>query len=321
MNEDLTYHFYQYLLIQKGLPSEYNIIKTQSEEIIDEVMKVTEEFVKDCLHKSITHLPPQKLKRIELLQSMIKNDYITYQVIGKVHSIFKELNGTPRQGLLAPKTKGYIEFEKWIKPDDACKGIEEYSHLIILFKFHLNTNITYKPFVMPPKRGEKTSVFTTRSPHRPNNIGLTISKIEKYENGKLYLSGIDLVEGTPIVDIKPYTYTDMIEEDQLRSPQWLIQTRQVEKIPIIIEDIVIEKIKQHLEQLEFYKSVEEYLGVIEEVLSLDIRTIHMKKKHMKKKYGVLIDKMNIIFIHTDEGISVIDCEYIEHPTKYSQIKK
>ena len=55
MNEDLTYHFYQYLLIQKGLPSEYNIIKTQSEEIIDEVMKVTEEFVKDCLHKSMNY--------------------------------------------------------------------------------------------------------------------------------------------------------------------------------------------------------------------------------------------------------------------------
>lgn len=321
MNEDLTYQFYQYVLHSHQLSDDIETIKQYPEETLDKLLKVTEDFVKDFLHQSITHLPPQKMKRITVLQSFIKNDYITYRVIGYVHSIFKELNGTPRQGLLAPETRGYIEFEKWINPDVATKDIHEYSHLIILFKFHLNKNNTYKPLVVPPKRGVKTSVFTTRSPHRPNNIGLTISKIEKYENGKLYLKGIDLVEGTPIIDIKPYTFSDSINESEIRMPDWLIRSKNAEIINVKFTEEVVQKITGFINQLEFYKDVNDYLNVVKEVLGLDIRTVHMQKKHEIKKYGVLVDKLNIVFRYVDDGIEVFDCEYIEHPTKFSEIKK
>ncbi|BFU19195.1 methyltransferase family protein [Entamoeba histolytica HM-1:IMSS-B] len=321
MSEDTTYSFYEYLLHSHGYPSDLETILKESEEIIDQIIKLTEEFVKEFLHESITSLPPQKPKRLQMLQSVVKNDYITYRVIGHVHSIFSELNGTPRQGLLSPTTRAYIEFEKWVIPEVAVKGIEEYSHLIILFKFHLNKNHAYHPLVHPPKRGKKTSVFTTRSPHRPNNIGLTVSLIDKFENNKLYLKGIDLVEGTPIIDIKPYIFADSIPIEQIKQPEWLCRSSHAEKINVEIDEKVIPKMKELINKLEFYKSIEEYIEVIKEVLSLDIRSVHMQSKHEIKRYGVLIDKTNIIFCYEEKGIRVIDIEYIECPGKYSKIKK
>ncbi|XP_015444606.1 tRNA (adenine(37)-N6)-methyltransferase isoform X2 [Pteropus alecto] len=84
-------------------------------------------------------------------------------------------------------------------------GLEQFSHVWILFVFHKNGHLSCKAKVQPPRlNGAKTGVFSTRSPHRPNAIGLTLAKLEKVEGGALYLSGIDMIHGTPVLDIKPY---------------------------------------------------------------------------------------------------------------------
>ncbi|XP_063080948.1 tRNA (adenine(37)-N6)-methyltransferase isoform X2 [Cavia porcellus] len=84
-------------------------------------------------------------------------------------------------------------------------GLEQFSHVWILFVFHKNGHLSYKAKVQPPRlNGAKTGVFSTRSPHRPNAIGLTLAKLEKVEGGAVYLSGIDMIHGTPVLDIKPY---------------------------------------------------------------------------------------------------------------------
>lgn len=84
-------------------------------------------------------------------------------------------------------------------------GLEQFSHVWILFVFHKNGHLSCKAKVQPPRlNGAKTGVFSTRSPHRPNAIGLTLAKLENVEGGTVYLSGIDMIHGTPVLDIKPY---------------------------------------------------------------------------------------------------------------------
>lgn len=111
----------------------------------------------------------------------------------------------PRQSGLVAKTISELEiFPEW-QPEFALQGLEGYSHAWLTFVFHLNTNTKYHPKIHPPRlQGEAIGVFATRSPHRPNPLGLSLVTIEKIELNKIYLGGVDLVDGTPILDIKPY---------------------------------------------------------------------------------------------------------------------
>lgn len=133
--------------------------------------------------------------------------------IGVVRSPFPSRMGTPRQGMLAPATRGWIQLEGRLNPAEALDGIQQFSHVWIVFVFHQNTNASkamlgdkgLKAKVRPPRLGgARVGLFSTRTPHRPNPIGLTIAKIERLERGVLHISGVDLVDGTPVLDIKPY---------------------------------------------------------------------------------------------------------------------
>ncbi|CAK8683399.1 unnamed protein product [Clavelina lepadiformis] len=89
--------------------------------------------------------------------------------------------------------------------EHSIEGLAEFSHLWIIFVFHLNGHKSTKAKVKPPRlNGQKTGVFSTRTPHRPNAIGLTLAKIDSVEGDTIRLSGLDIVDGTPILDIKPY---------------------------------------------------------------------------------------------------------------------
>ena len=124
--------------------------------------------------------------------------------IGKVHSVFKEKFGTPRQFGFASNGFGRLELDSC----SACYGFEEGMYVWLFFVFHLDLHCT-KLKIKPPKLGgQKLGVFATRSPHRPNPIGLSLGKIERVEPNSLVLSGIDLVEGTPVLDVKPYILSD-----------------------------------------------------------------------------------------------------------------
>lgn len=127
--------------------------------------------------------------------------------IGHIKTCFKTKNGTPRQPTVSASTRGYLKIEKsmFTNPDHSLEGLEEFSHVWLLFHFHLNTNKGIKAKVRPPRLdGVKKGVFATRSPHRPNAIGLTLAKLEKVENQTVHLSMLDVVDGTPIIDMKPY---------------------------------------------------------------------------------------------------------------------
>ncbi|XP_069866480.1 tRNA (adenine(37)-N6)-methyltransferase isoform X1 [Dipodomys merriami] len=127
--------------------------------------------------------------------------------IGYLESCFSAKNGTPRQPSICSHSRACLRIRKNIfnNPEHSLMGLEQFSHVWILFVFHKNGHLSYKAKVQPPRlNGAKTGVFSTRSPHRPNAIGLTLAKLEKVEGGAIYLSGIDMIDGTPVLDIKPY---------------------------------------------------------------------------------------------------------------------
>lgn len=136
--------------------------------------------------------------------------------VAKIHTAFPEKFGIPRQSGLVPSLMAEIHFEGEFKNPDAIRGIEEYSYLWLLWEFSKAKKENISLTVAPPRLGgkERKGVFATRSPFRPNSIGLSSVRLEgvRYEeNGEpvLIVSGADLLDGTPIYDIKPYLpYTD-----------------------------------------------------------------------------------------------------------------
>ncbi|XP_057580311.1 tRNA (adenine(37)-N6)-methyltransferase isoform X2 [Hippopotamus amphibius kiboko] len=118
--------------------------------------------------------------------------------IGYLESCFSAKNGTPRQPSICSHSRACLRIRKSIfnNPEHSLMGLEQFSHVC---------HLSCKAKVQPPRlNGAKTGVFSTRSPHRPNAIGLTLAKLEKVEGGAIYLSGIDMIHGTPVLDIKPY---------------------------------------------------------------------------------------------------------------------
>lgn len=141
---------------------------------------------------------------------------LNIQVIAKMRSDFPTKFGIPRQSGLVDELESTIVFEPEFRNPDALRGIEGYSHLWIIWQFSQAVRQEWSPTVRPPRLGGNTrmGVFATRSPFRPNHLGLSCVKligVEKTEkNGMvIHVAGADLMDGTPIVDIKPYIpYSD-----------------------------------------------------------------------------------------------------------------
>ncbi len=125
--------------------------------------------------------------------------------IGFIESCFREKFGTPRQGSLVPRAPARLRVLSEFLPGQSLVGLSEFSHVWLIFQFHLNTNKGYLSKIHPPRlRGGTIGVFACRSPHRPNPIGLTLARLTAIEGDTLLLTGVDLVNGTPVLDIKPY---------------------------------------------------------------------------------------------------------------------
>jgi tRNA-Thr(GGU) m(6)t(6)A37 methyltransferase TsaA len=145
----------------------------------------------------------------------------TFHPIGVTSSVFRLCVGTPRQGLLAPNARAKINLDTRRIAAESVLDLQLYSHIWVVFVFHLNTHSSkdtrdpddpYTQFpakIAPPALGgKKVGVFSTRTPHRPNPIGMTLCKLDKitqhHTELTLHVSGVDLVDGTPVLDIKPF---------------------------------------------------------------------------------------------------------------------
>jgi len=134
---------------------------------------------------------------------------LKFNPIGVIHSPYKKREDIPSgkntDTAGYENTEGRIEiFEKY---RDGLKDLEGFSHIILIFAFHLS-QARGNLFAHPPYDKKKRGVFATRSPHRPNPIGMTIVRLLKIEKNIIHVSDIDMLEGTPVLDIKPYTLRD-----------------------------------------------------------------------------------------------------------------
>lgn len=136
---------------------------------------------------------------------------ITLKEIAVIHTEFPEKFGIPRQSGLVDELKSTLVFQPEYRVPEALRGLEQYSHLWLIWEFSKAVRNEWKPTVRPPRLGGNTrmGVFATRSPYRPNPLGLSCVRLEGIDFNApdgpvLHLSGADLMDGTPIYDIKPY---------------------------------------------------------------------------------------------------------------------
>ena len=175
-------------------------------------------------------------------------DNVNIQVIAWMHSDFATKFGIPRQSGLVEELKSTIVFEPEFRNPDALRGIEEFSHLWIIWQFSEAVRQGWSPTVRPPRLGGNTrmGVFATRSPFRPNNLGLSSVKLLGVEHTEkfgtvLYVGGADLMDGTPIFDIKPYIpygdcHTDATGGFTDRAGEFLLQVVFPEELLAILPE-------------------------------------------------------------------------------------
>lgn len=178
------------------------------------------------------------------------------KIIAHIRTDFSSKFGVPRQSGLVPSLQGQIVFTEEYRNPDALRGIEGFSHLWLIWQFSKAVRESWSPTVRPPRLGGNTrmGVFATRSPFRPNAIGLSCVKLERVElegadGPVLHVSGADLMDGTPIFDIKPYLpyadchpeasggYVDDLRERQLAvsCPDTLLSRLPAEKRDALVE--------------------------------------------------------------------------------------
>ena len=151
------------------------------------------------------------------------DSWSTLRPVGYIESCFPEKFATPRQGALVPDSRALlrIELEDGLDAAQALCGLELYSHAWLLWVFHLNGHAATRAKVAPPRcRGERVGVFATRSPFRPNPLGLSLVRLLGVEGDRISLSGIDLVNGTPVIDIKPYIPGYDAVSGLCKTPEW-----------------------------------------------------------------------------------------------------
>lgn len=257
-------------------------------------------------------------------QSEKKNKY-EYGItpIGIFHSCFPEKFSIPRQGRLIEKTKGKIVFDSKIVGDSSLDGVEEFEYFWVIYLFHLHTDFKGAK-TSPPKlesdsnKNEKRGIFATRTPHRVNPIGLTLVKLVKVENNEMFISGIDMVEGTPIVDVKPYHHVESVIINKY--PNWIKEAdKDVIKNSVSFNEESLTTLKNLIDEkkLEFYTDFNEIKELITELLEIDPHSKHTKKKNECLLYVFYLDRINIIyeFNTAEKKIKVIDIEYVEQYKK------
>ena len=224
-------------------------------------------------------------------------DEIVFRPSARIRTDFPEKFGIPRQSGLAD-TRGKIVFEERYRSPEAVRGIEQFSHLWLLWEFSEAVREEFSPTVRPPRLGgnERMGVFATRSPFRPNPIGLSCVKLERVEiSGEcgpvLYVTGADMMDNTPIFDIKPYL-------------------PYVEAHPEADGGFAAEKMDYRLE-VSFSEECRreftpEELSVLREVLSQDPRPSYQDDP--ERVYGMAYAGRELKFRVESRTLTVVGCE-------------
>ena len=214
--------------------------------------------------------------------------------IGFVRSCFKEKFAIPRQPQLAPAARGVLELVAPYDQGEAVQGLEQVSHVWLLFLFHQALEDKPRLKVRPPRLGGNTSmgVFATRATHRPNGIGQSVVRLDRVEAGRLWLSGIDLLDGTPVLDVKPYVpYADSVP-DAFN----LIASAAPQAIAVQWQPDALIQAQQHAERLG-----EPLVELIEQCLAQDPRPAYQQPTP-EREYGALFWDVDVRWHYPQAGM-------------------
>lgn len=210
--------------------------------------------------------------------------------IATIHTPYKEKFAAPRQPGLAPTVRGQVELHPDFASPEAVRGLEGFSHIWLIFLFHQTYQQGWKPTVRPPRLGgnKRVGVFACRSPFRPNPIGLSAVKLLSIDcnAGKVILEvqGADLIDGTPILDIKPYLpYTDGIEA----ASGGFANRAPVAALEVEFSASAQQRLARYVAQTP------ELETLIDETLALDPRPAYKHSNDDGREYGVLLDRYNV----------------------------
>ncbi|MCZ4338836.1 tRNA (N6-threonylcarbamoyladenosine(37)-N6)-methyltransferase TrmO [Shewanella colwelliana] len=223
------------------------------------------------------------------------------QAVAICRSPYKQKFGIPRQPGLVTAARGYVELQAPFNHIDTVRGLEQYSHIWLLFSFHENLAQGWKTTVRPPRLGgnEKLGVFATRSTFRPNGIGQSVVKLHGIHQRKgkvvLEISAMDLLDGTPILDIKPYIpFSDAISDAQ----GGIAHEAPILATVRFTNDVVAQLAKYEQQQ---YPNLQ---AIIEGVLAQDPRPAYKKAKADPKLYQVALYDLDILWRVVDDAIVV-----------------
>ena len=220
------------------------------------------------------------------------------KIIADIHTDFPEKFGIPRQSGLIEGLKGKIVFRSEYRTKEAVRGIEGFSHLWLLWGFSKVTRTGWSATVAPPRLGgkKKMGVFATRSPYRPNPIGLSSVRLERVEIDPvlgpiLHVSGVDMLNGTPIYDIKPYLpYADVHVDAQGGFGEEVKEHR----LQVIFPDELLSVLPK-----------EEHENILE-ILAQDPRTAYIHDD--TREWGVAYAGYNVLFYVKDDILTVCGVE-------------
>ncbi len=228
----------------------------------------------------------------------------TFETIGIVRSCFKEKFGIPRQPGLAPDARAVLEFKPPFSRIENLQGLEGYSHVWILYVFHAASAHPFKSKVRPPRLGgnRRVGVFGSRSYFRPNPIGLSVCELERLEiyrgHGRLLLKGVDILDQTPVIDVKPYLpYADA-------HPEALAGLAPDPPAPLfrVCFSAAAEAVLMSLPS----DQQDALRHLIDQVLSLDPRPAYDKQRASRPFYGMRLERWDVRWEIRPEGIRVRD---------------
>ena len=220
--------------------------------------------------------------------------------IARFHSPFSSKFGIPKQAGLVPELDGKIVFEPGFRNADSLRGIEEFDYLWLIWGFSANKHKANSPVVRPPVLGgnEKMGVFSTRSPFRPNGLGLSSVRLSSVEwqtpvGPVIHVKGADLMDGTPIYDIKPYiTYADCHEGAR----SGFVDKRKWSRLQVVVPE-------ETRHYLQCCGLDERRISVLREVLAQDPRPHYQKDPH--KVYGMPYEGMDVHFSVDGDVLTVL----------------
>lgn len=229
-------------------------------------------------------------------------DSITLKPLAWLRADFQQKFCTPRQGSLAKHSRAQVELAKEWRGRGIFSGLESFSHVWLVSYLHLSNNNRVRGKIHPPRlKGGKVGVLGSRSPHRPNNIGLTLARIELCEGDQLHLSEVDLVDGTPILDIKPYVA--LADRPDVYTSGWTTAVAEPDRVCEFSEEAL-----KDLQQVS--RNPERIKALINEMLTQDPRPPAYVKKG-DADFFVWVAGLNVKFRFHEEKFTVVGVEQVE----------